>query len=112
MASPRRRVPRWHLIAYTSCGVPVYAPANAETRRAFFRDSLAFVDESGRVFARSRSLWLRSPALRRHEEMHLKQMRVLGRAVFFAAYRACNQLVGYAANPFEMQARGAERARP
>ena len=63
------------------------------------------------VRVRSKTAWLRDPALRRHEEMHLVQIAWLGEERFWLLYGLFVWLAGYELNPFEVVARWAEGRR-
>jgi hypothetical protein len=94
-------------VTTTTCGAPVYTPANPRRRREFFPDCVAYVDE-GAVWVRSKTAWLRDRSLRKHEERHLAQIAYLGEDRFKLLYWAFS-LVTYRFNPFEIGARLAER---
>ena len=104
----RRRAPSgWRRIAFTECGAPVYTPKDPKIRKRDFRDCLAFVSD-GAVYVRSEQLWETRRDVQLHEMEHLKQARYFG-PLFHPVYDWCNAIVGRWKNPFEVEARRAEK---
>jgi len=111
---PLKRAPRgWKRIDVVPEGAIVVEPKSSQIRRKAFsghaKNMDAFADD-GIIYVYDAQIWFRNETLQVHERTHIRQEQEWGYHLLNRMYDYCDKLVGYDHNPFEVEARNAEKA--